>query len=63
MKRNYVCSSVQFNVLDLRLRLMLRNLVLNNVNRREKKQRDFRAAAHHQRSVVHLHAVINPHAG
>jgi hypothetical protein len=45
------------------LRLMLRHLVINYVNRREKQQRNFRAAAHHQWRVVHLHAVINPHAG
>jgi hypothetical protein len=47
----------------LRLHLTLRNLVLNNVERREKQQRYFRAAAHHQWHVVQLHAVINPHAG
>ena len=56
----YNGNSLQLNVL---LRLTLRNLVLNNVDRREKQQRDFRAAAHHQRRIVHLHAVINPHAG
>ena len=57
-------NSTQLNVLNLRLRLtMMRNLVLNYINRRDKQQRYFRAAPQHQRQVVHLHAVINPHAG
>ena len=57
-------SSTQLNGLQRSLlRLIVRQLVPYDVECGEKQQRDFRAAAHHQRRVVHLHAVINPHAG
>ena len=55
-------NSPQLNVMFLKFP-MLRHIVFYDVERREKQQRNFRAAAHHQRRVVHLHAVINPHAG
>ena len=42
---------------------MVHNLVLYDVDCREKQQRYFCTAAHHQWRIIHLHAVINPHAG
>jgi len=42
---------------------MVYDLVLYDVDCREKQQCYFRAAAHHQWRIIHLHAVINPHAG
>ncbi len=57
-------SSTQLNGLQRSLLfLIVRHLVPYDVERRCKQQRNFGAAAHHQRGVVHLHAVINPHAG